>query len=65
MAKLTNEQKKMLDDRIKQEGLNEFGDKKNTMYTGGTPLFDEMTGQMEDRHEHIKRKHPDWLPQSK
>lgn len=65
MAKLTDEQKKILDDEIKRKGLNEFGDKKDTMYAGGTPLFNEMTGEMKDRHEYIKEKHPDWLPQSK
>ena len=55
----------MLDDEIKRRGLNEFGDKKDTMYAGGTPLFNEMTGDMKDRYEYIKEKHPDWLPQSK
>ena len=65
MAKLTDDQKKWIDARIKKEGLNEYGDSKGTMYTGGTPLFDEMTGQMEDRYAYIVRKHPDWLPQSK
>jgi hypothetical protein len=29
------------------------------MYTGGTPLFDERTGQTTDRMEYLLRKHPD------
>ena len=65
MAKLTPEQKKWIDDRIKRDGLNEFGDPKGTVYMGATPLFDEMTGDMKDRYEYIVGKHPDWLPQSK
>jgi hypothetical protein len=64
MADLTKEQKKYLDDMIKQKGLNEFGDTKDTMYAGGTPLFDERTGKVRDRYDYILSKHRDWLPQS-
>lgn len=39
--------------------LNEFGDPKDTMYTGGTPLFDESTGESRDRYEYIAARHPD------
>ena len=38
--------------------LNQYGDPVGTMYTGGTPLFDERTGQTTDRLEHLVRKHP-------
>ena len=62
MAELTPEQKKTIDDRIKKEGLNEFGDPMDTVYMGGTPLFDEMTGETRDRYQYILSKHPDWLP---
>jgi rhamnogalacturonyl hydrolase YesR len=65
MAELTKEQKKYIDARIKQEGLNEYGDPKNTMYAGGNPLFDMMTGTTKDRYEYILDNHRDWLPQSK
>ncbi len=65
MAELTASQKKWIDDMIRKSGLNEFGDPKDTMYAGGTPLFNEMTGDTRDRYDYILSKHPDWLPQSK
>ena len=48
-----------LDAWLKAEGLNRFGDPKDTMYTGGTPLFDESTGERRDRYEYIRSRHPD------
>jgi len=39
--------------------LNEYGDPAGTMYTGGTPLFDERTGQRKDRMEYVRGKHPE------
>lgn len=65
MAELDEQQKKWLDEMIKKKGLNEFGDPKDTMYAGGTPLFNEMTGKRRDRYDYIVSKHPDWLPQMK
>lgn len=65
MPELTPEQKKLIDAKIEKEGLNEFGDPKDAVYMGGTPLFNEMTGDMLDRYQYIADKHPDWLPQSK
>lgn len=65
MINLDEEQKKWVDRMIKKLGLNEYGDPKGTMYMGGTPLFDERTGSMKDRYDHILDKHKDWLPQSK
>ncbi len=64
MAELSATQKKWIDAQIKALGLNEYGDPKDTMYAGGTPLFNEMTGQSRDRYDYILSKHPDWLPQS-
>lgn len=65
MGQLTPEQKKQIDARIEKEGLNEYGDPKDTVYMGGTPLFDEMSGEKRDRYEYIAGNHPDWLTQSK
>ena len=48
-----------VDEWLKAEGLNRFGDPKDTMYTGGTPLFDESTGERRDRYEYIRSRHPD------
>ena len=31
---------------------------KDTMYMGGSPLFNEMTGESTDRYEHLKKKFP-------
>lgn len=37
-------------------GLNEFCDPVDTMYAGGTPLFNEATGQTSTREEYLARK---------
>ena len=51
--------KQKIDEWIKREGRNEYGDSKDTMYMGGSPLFDERSGQRKDRYEHILQKHPE------
>jgi hypothetical protein len=63
MAELDNQKKKWIDQMIKKQNLNEYGDPKDTMYAGGTPLFDMRTGKTRDRYEYILSKHKDWLPQ--
>lgn len=65
MANLDDQQKKWIDETIAKKGLNEYGDPKGTVYMGGNPLFNEMTGKSTDRYDYIVKKHPDWLPQSK
>lgn len=65
MPQLDDQQKKWIDDTIKRLGLNEYGDAKGTMYAGGTPLFNEMTGKTIDRYDYIISRHKDWLPQTK
>ncbi len=62
MPDLDEQKKKWIEDQIKREGLNKFGDPKSTVYTGGTPLFNEMTGRAIDRYEYILSRHKDWLP---
>src|SRR3982751_23774 len=44
---------------LAQRDLNQFGDPAGTMYTGGTPLFDERTGQTTNRIDSLLRKHPE------
>jgi hypothetical protein len=39
------------------QGLNTYGDTPGTNYAGGTPLFDERTGQRKDRLAHLFAKH--------
>lgn len=44
---------------IKEKDLNFYGDTKDTVYGGGTPLFNEETGSYIDRFDYISEKHPD------
>lgn len=54
-----NETKKRIDQWVRQNGRNEFGDAKGTVYAGGTPLFNEMTGQRLDKYDYILKRHPE------
>ena len=54
-----DETKKRIEKWIKEKGLNPFGDSKDTVYAGGTPLFDEATGETKDRYEYILKRNPD------
>jgi len=52
--------KKKVDEWIKTEGRNEYGDPPGTVYAGGNPLFDERRpGPMPDRYEYILSRHPE------
>jgi hypothetical protein len=53
------DEKTLIDAWIIANGLNEYGDTKDTMYTGGTPLFNETTGKTLSRDEYIRSRHPD------
>ena len=55
---ISDSEKQQIDEWITIEGLNEFGDSPNTMYMGGTPLFDERTGKRIDRYEYLVNKFP-------
>ena len=48
-----------LDRQLAAKGLNPFGDPQGTMYTGGTPLFDEKTGRSTPREQYVFARHPD------
>ena len=48
-----------LDAQLAKRGLNQYGDPPDTMYPGGTPLFDERTGKRTDREAYVFAKHPD------
>jgi len=57
---LTFEEEKLLIDKwIQEQDLNQNGDPKDTVYTGGTPLFNEATGERIDRYDYILEKHPE------
>jgi len=59
-SKVSDGEKHQIDTWLKSQGesLNKFGDAADTMYAGGSPLFDETTGEMRDLHSYILSKHP-------
>lgn len=58
-AGITQEMKDKMDKWIELNDFNKYGDQKNLMYAGGTPLFDEATGEVTDRYEYILKNHPE------
>lgn len=44
---------------IKANDFNRYGDSADTFYIGGTPLFDERTGEVMGRFDYIAKQHPD------
>ena len=56
---LTNEAKRRIDAWLAEHNLNEYGDAKDTRYTGGTPLFKEGTNEYRDKYEYILQQHPE------
>ena len=60
---VTDEEKKKIDQWITDSNVNEYGDPKNTIYIGGTPLFNEATGKYRNLYDYILERHPDrpWL----
>jgi hypothetical protein len=64
-TELTEEQKRKIDDWLDEKGLNRYGDDKNAMYKGGTPLFDESTGKAIDRYDYIISRYPNLLEELK
>ncbi len=59
MAGIDEETKRRIDQWIRENGRNEFGDDPGTAYAGGTPLFNEMTGRRLDKYEYILKRHPE------
>lgn len=43
---------------IAANDLNQYGDPLDTVYMGGTPLFDETTGETTPRYEYLVANHP-------
>mmetsp|Transcript_33176 Transcript_33176/g.48653 ORF Transcript_33176/g.48653 Transcript_33176/m.48653 type:complete len:84 (-) Transcript_33176:512-763(-) len=43
---------------LEAQGLNEYGDSEGTMYMGGSPLFDESTGESKDLVDYLTEKYP-------
>lgn len=58
---LTKELKEKIGQWLEDNNYNRYGDSLDTMYTGGTPLFNEATEESLDRFDYILNKHPDIL----
>ncbi len=48
-----------LDRQLQEKGLNPFGDPPDIMYAGGSPLFNEKTGESIPREQYVFSRHPD------
>lgn len=55
---LSSVEERAIDRWLEDQGLNPYGDPAGTVYLGGSPLFDEETGETVDRYLHVLRKHP-------
>ena len=62
---LTKEHKEKIDKWLEENNLNRYGDSMDIFYTGGTPLFNEATGESKERFEYIMEKIPDILEKIK
>ena len=51
--------KRQIDAWIEANNYNEYGDALDTVYAGGTPLFNESTGASIDRYQYLLNKHPE------
>ena len=58
---LSKEHKEKIDKWLLENDLNRYGDAIGIFYTGGTPLFNEATGESKERFEYIMEKIPDIL----
>lgn len=56
---ISHEEKEAIEAWIKKNGFSEYGDPKDTLYTGGTPLFNEATGERIDKYQYVLRNHQD------
>jgi hypothetical protein len=52
-------QEDCVDRWLKSKGLDSYGNAEGTMYAGGTPLFDERTGERRDRLDYVFQRQPD------
>ena len=58
---LSNEAKSSIESWLVENALNQYGDSIDSVYTGGTPLFDEATGKSRDRFEYILENNPELI----
>jgi hypothetical protein len=60
-AAWTSAQQTCIEHYLEAHGLDGFGSPRGSMYPGGTPLFDEASGQRLTREEYLARRHPEIL----
>ncbi|ATB32931.1 hypothetical protein [Melittangium boletus] len=48
-----------VDQWLKAHQLDRYGHPEGTMYAGGSPLFNEATGETQDRLEHVFARQPE------
>jgi hypothetical protein len=48
-----------VDGWLKNQKLDPYGNPEGTMYAGGTPLFNESTGEMTDRLRYVFERKPE------
>jgi hypothetical protein len=48
-----------VDEWLKSNRLDRYGHPQGTLYAGGTPLFDERTGQSVDRLAYVLKRQPE------
>jgi hypothetical protein len=52
-------QENCLDTWLKSKKLDQYGHDEGTMYAGGSPLFNEATGESTDRLEYVYKRKPE------
>lgn len=62
---INNKQKELINKWLEDNNFNRYGDSKDILYTGGTPLFNESTRESIDRFDYIFKKHPNLLDELK
>ncbi len=60
---LPEAEKSQIEAWLEKNGYNQYGDKPDTIYMGGTPLFDELTGEYTKLYDYLVDKYPNkpWL----
>ena len=59
VAGLTSDGKEQIDAWLAESNLNQYGDQADAVYAGGTPLFNESTGETINRYAHLLKKFPE------
>jgi hypothetical protein len=52
-------QESCVDKWLTEKKLDRYGNAEGTMYAGGTPLFDERTGESRDRLDYVYERQPE------